>query len=116
MLACRDEDDSNLESGDLGLGLGLKPGSLPILDALRSKKKELKLSSVVSEKPLIPLNQSKYSKIEQLFRKSKARVYSNSKPTQTDKMNMGHSCTEENEKSSKGLFSEWLFSLRQMFW
>ncbi|XP_022335899.2 coiled-coil domain-containing protein 125-like [Crassostrea virginica] len=101
MLACRDEDDSNLESGDLGLGLGLKPGSLPILDALRSKKKELKLSSAVSEKPLIPLNQSKYSKIEQLFRKSKTRVYSNSKPTQTDKMNMGHSCTEENEKSSK---------------
>nr|XP_022335899.1 coiled-coil domain-containing protein 125-like [Crassostrea virginica] len=101
MLACRDEDDSNLESGDLGLGLGLKPGSLPILDALRSKKKELKLSSAVSEKPLIPLNQSKYSKIEQLFRKSKAKGYSNSKPTQTDKMNMGHSCTEENEKSSK---------------
>ena len=104
MLACRDEDDSNLESGDLGLGLGLKPGSLPILDALRSKKKELKLSSAVSEKPLIPLNQSKYSKIEQLFRKSKARVYSNSKPNQTDKMNMGHSCTEENEKSSKGVY------------
>lgn len=101
MLACRDEGDSNLESGDLGLGLGLKPGSLPILDALRSKKKELKLSSAVSEKPLIPLNQSKYSKIEQLFRKSKAKGYSNSKPTQTDKMNMGHSCTEENEKSSK---------------
>lgn len=91
MSTCNDEDEGNLESGDLGLGFGLKPGSLPILDALRSKKKALLKShvdlSAVSEKPLIPPNQSQYSTIEKLRHKSKTSVNIYNRKTYLDKMN-----------------------------
>lgn len=91
MSTCNDEDDGNLESGDLGLGFGLKPGSLPILDALRSKKKALLKSrvdlSAVSAKPLIPPNQSQYSTIEKLRHKSKTSVNIYNRKTYLDKMN-----------------------------
>lgn len=91
MSTCNDEDEGNLESGDLGLGFGLKPGSLPILDALRSKKKALLKShvdlSAVSEKPLIPPNQSQYSTIEKLRHKSKTSVKIYNRKTYLDKMN-----------------------------
>lgn len=91
MSTCNDEDEGNLESGDLGLGFGLKPGSLPILDALRSKKKALSKShvdlSAVSAKPLIPPNQSQYSTIEKLRHKSKTSVNIYNRKTYLDKMN-----------------------------
>lgn len=91
MSTCNDEDEGNLESGDLGLGFGLKPGSLPILDALRSKKKALLKShvdlSAVSAKPLIPPNQSHYSTIEKLRHKSKTSVNIYNRKTYLDKMN-----------------------------
>lgn len=91
MSTCNDEDEGNLESGDLGLGFGLKPGSLPILDALRSKKKALLKShvdlSAVSAKPLIPPNQSQYSTIEKLRHKSKTSVNTYNRKTYLDKMN-----------------------------
>lgn len=91
MSTCNDEDEGNLESGDLGLGFGLKPGSLPILDALRSKKKALLKShvdlSAVSAKPLIPPNQSQYSIIEKLRHKSKTSVNIYNRKTYLDKMN-----------------------------
>lgn len=91
MSTCSDEDEGNLESGDLGLGFGLKPGSLPILDALRSKKKALSKShvdlSAVSAKPLIPPNQSHYSTIEKLRHKSKTSVNIYNRKTYLDKMN-----------------------------
>lgn len=91
MSTCNDEDEGNLESGDLGLGFGLKPGSLPILDALRSKKKALSKShvdlSAVSAKPLIPPNQSHYSTIEKLRHKSKTSVNIYNRKTYLDKMN-----------------------------
>lgn len=91
MSTCNDEDEGNLESGDLGLGFGLKPGSLPILDALRSKKKALLKShvdlSAVSAKPLIPPNQSQYSTIEKLRHKSKTSVNIYNRKTYLDKMN-----------------------------
>lgn len=91
MSTCNDEDEGNLESGDLGLGFGLKPGSLPILDALRSKKKALLKShvdlSAVSAKPLIPPNQSQYSTIEKLRHKSKTSVNICNRKTYLDKMN-----------------------------
>lgn len=91
MSTCNDEDEGNLESGDLGLGFGLKPGSLPILDALRSKKKALLKShvdlSAVSAKPLIPPNQSHYSTIEKLRLKSKTSVNIYNRKTYLDKMN-----------------------------
>lgn len=91
MSTCNDEDEWNLESGDLGLGFGLKPGSLPILDALRSKKKALLKShvdlSAVSAKPLIPPNQSQYSTIEKLRHKSKTSVNIYNRKTYLDKMN-----------------------------
>lgn len=91
MSTCNDEDGGNLESGDLGLGFGLKPGSLPILDALRSKKKALLKShvdlSAVSAKPLIPPNQSQYSTIEKLRHKSKTSVNIYNRKTYLDKMN-----------------------------
>lgn len=91
MSTCNDEDEGNLESGDLGLGFGLKPGSLPILDALRSKKKALLTShvdlSAVSAKPLIPPNQSHYSTIEKLRLKSKTSVNIYNRKTYLDKMN-----------------------------
>lgn len=91
MSTCNDEDEGNLESGDLGLGFGLKPGSLPILDALRSKKKALLKShvdlSTVSAKPLIPPNQSQYSTIEKLRHKSKTSVNIYDRKTYLDKMN-----------------------------
>lgn len=91
MSTCNDEDEGNLESGDLGLGFGLKPGSLPILDALRSKKKALLKShvdlSAVSAKPLIPPNQSQYSTIEKLRHKSKTSLNIYNRKTHLDKMN-----------------------------
>lgn len=91
MSTCNDEDEGNLESGDLGLGFGLKPGSLPILDALRSKKKALLKShvdlSAVSAKPLIPPNQSQYSTIEKLRHKSKTSLNIYNRKTYLDKMN-----------------------------
>lgn len=91
MSTCNDEDEGNLESGDLGLGFGLKPGSLPILDALRSKKKALLKShvdlSAVSAKPLIPPNQSQYSTIEKLRHKSKTSLNIYDRKTHLDKMN-----------------------------
>lgn len=91
MSTCNDEDEWNLECGDLGLGFGLKPGSLPILDALRSKKKALLKNhvdlSAVSAKPLIPPNQSQYSTIEKLRHKSKTSVNIYNRKTYLDKMN-----------------------------
>lgn len=102
MSTCNDEDEGNLESGDLGLGFGLKPGSLPILDALRSKKKALLKShvdlSAVSAKPLIPPNQSHYSTIEKLRHKSKTSVNIYNRKTYLDKMNPADPRCEGNKK------------------
>lgn len=102
MSTCNDEDEGNLESGDLGLGFGLKPGSLPILDALRSKKKALLKShvdlSAVSAKPLIPPNQSQYSTIEKLRHKSKTSVNTYNRKTYLDKMNPADSRCEGDKK------------------
>lgn len=107
MSKCNDEDEGNLESGDLGLGFGLKPGSLPILDALRSKKKTLSKKhvdlSAVSAKPLIPPNQSQYSTIEKLRHKNKTSVNINNRKTDLDKMNPAHPrCEGDKKLSPKG--------------
>ncbi|XP_048746606.2 coiled-coil domain-containing protein 125-like [Ostrea edulis] len=72
MSSCKDEDESSLETGDLGLGLGLKPGSLPILNVLRyndvGSKKDF---PSVTDKPLVPPNQNQYSQIEKIRGKNK---------------------------------------------
>lgn len=109
MSTCNDEDEGNLESGDLGLGFGLKPGSLPILDALRSKKKALSKShvdlSAVSAKPLIPPNQSQYSTIEKLRHKSKTSENINNRKTYLDRMNPAHPrCDGDKILPLKGFF------------
>ncbi|XP_062578356.1 coiled-coil domain-containing protein 125-like [Saccostrea cucullata] len=78
MSTCKDEDDYSLETGDLGLGFGLKPGSLPILDALFTNKSDsgkhqkgtIDLSAIAA-KPLVLTNQSQYTKVEKLRGKSR---------------------------------------------
>lgn len=119
MSTCNDEDEWNLESGDLGLGFGLKPGSLPILDALRSKKKALLKShvdlSAVSEKPLIPPNQSQYSTIEKLRHKSKTSVNIYNRKTYLDKMNPADPrCEGDKKLPPKGflLFTEYIYMIQ----
>lgn len=119
MSTCNDEDEWNLESGDLGLGFGLKPGSLPILDALRSKKKALLKShvdlSAVSAKPLIPPNQSHYSTIEKLRHKSKTSVNIYNRKTYLDKMNPADPrCEGDKKLPPKGflLFTEYIYMIQ----
>lgn len=119
MSTCNDEDEGNLESGDLGLGFGLKPGSLPILDALRSKKKALSKShvdlSAVSAKPLIPPNQSQYSTIEKLRHKSKTSVNIYNRKTYLDKMNPADPrCEGDKKLPPKGflLFTEYIYMIQ----
>ena len=78
----RCEDDNHLESGDLGLGLGLKPGSLPLLNvtefatddrSVHQKRKEGRhLYPNVDDKPLIPPPQSKFNSLTKLCRSFKS--------------------------------------------
>ncbi|KAK3095973.1 hypothetical protein FSP39_021526 [Pinctada imbricata] len=62
------DDDSSLENGDLGLGLGLKPGSLPLLNVSDIGQQDYKNYPDVNSTPLIPPAQSKFSALRKLKR------------------------------------------------
>lgn len=112
MSSCKDEDESSLETGDLGLGLGLKPGSLPILNVLRyndvGSKKDF---PSVTDKPFVPPNQNQYSQIEKIRGKNKILKDSVNKglgaktegQIPSSNMNRGRTPSVEEHKTVAGL-------------